>query len=152
MRWHTLAVDETLRKLDSNLENGLTFGEVEKRLQQYGVNALTESAPPGFWYRLFTQFNNFVIYLLIFAAAASFFLGDQVEAIAILAIVLLNAFLGVVQEGRAEESLKSLKKLASPTVKVLREGRIERLEAGDYIPADLRLAETINDECHCHCC
>lgn len=157
IKWHTMTVDEVLRELKTDTKHGLTLKAAKERLQQYGINALTESAPPSFWYRLFTQFHNFVIYLLICAAAASFLLGDQVEAEAILAIVLLNAFLGVIQEGRAEESLKSLKKLAAPTAKVMREGKIERLdaaqlvpgdmvilEAGDYVPADLRLTETIN--------
>ncbi len=93
IKWHTMTVDEVLRELKTDTKHGLTLKAAKERLQQYGINALTESAPPSFWYRLFTQFHNFVIYLLICAAAASFLLGDQVEAAAILAIVLLNAFL-----------------------------------------------------------
>lgn len=156
-KWHTATVDEVVEALKTNPEYGLTTKVAEERLEQHGVNALAESKPPGFWHRLLGQFNNFITYLLIFAAAASFALGDQLESVAIMAIVLLNGMLGVVQEGRAEESLKSLKKLAAPTAKVLRDGRTEildaarlvpgdvvLLDAGDHIPADLRLITTVN--------
>jgi Ca2+-transporting ATPase len=157
IKWHTLTVEEVLRESGVNREWGLTGEEALKRLEHYGLNELPESSSASFWQRLFAQFNSFVIYLLILAAAASFVLGDQVEAAAILAIVLLNGVLGVVQEGRAEDALKTLKKLAAPTAKVIRAGKMETvdasrlvpgdvvvLETGDYIPADLRLVETIN--------
>jgi Ca2+-transporting ATPase len=126
-------------------------------LAQYGPNELDEAPRTSFLQRFIAQFNNFVIYILLFAVLVSFALGDFVEAIAILAIVVLNATLGLVQEGRAEQALAALKKLAAPDARLLRDGRtviisadqlvpgdIVLLEAGDYIPADLRLLETAN--------
>jgi Ca2+-transporting ATPase len=155
--WHTLTVSQVLEHLQTDAIGGLDLEEATRRIHKYGPNELAQLPQPSFWQRLLSQFNNFVIYLLIFAAVASFILGDQIEAVAILAIVLLNGILGVVQEGRAEDALKSLQKLATPTTKVIRQGRIETLsaaqlvpgdlivlEAGDSIPADLRLVETVN--------
>lgn len=106
---------------------------------------------------LLGQFNNFLILLLIAAAAISFSLGEATDAAAILAIVLLNAVLGVVQELRAERALAALRKMAAPSALVVRDGvqatvpardlvpgDIVSLEAGNYVPADLRLVESVN--------
>ncbi len=155
--WHTMPPPEVLSQLETDPENGLAKSEVASRLAQYGPNELIEAERPGFWQQLLNQFNNFVIYILLFAAVVSFALGDEIEAVAIMAIVILNATLGVVQEGRAEQALSALKKLAAPNAKVMREGHTEAiparelvpgdvvlLEAGDYIPADLRLVTTVN--------
>lgn len=160
--WHTISPAETLQKLQVDSSNGLSMEEATKRLEQYGKNELYEAPPTSFWKRLLGQFNNFVIYILIFAAVVSFFISlseDEApyESIAIMAIVILNATLGVVQEGRAEQALSALKKLAAPDARLLRDGRTETisaslvvpgdvvlLEAGDSIPADLRLVETYN--------
>lgn len=160
--WYTMSPAEALEKLNVNPQEGLSTTEVNKRLEQYGPNALAESPPPSFWHRLLSQFNNFVIYILLFAAVISFFISlsenePPYESIAIMAIVILNAVLGVVQEGRAEQALAALKKLSAPDAQILRNGRTIRvpanqvvpgdivlLEAGDNIPADLRLIESIN--------
>lgn len=155
--WHTMPANQVLSQWETEAENGLTKSEVAKRLAQYGPNELVEAKRPGFWQQLLNQFNNFVIYILLFAAVVSFALGDEIEAVAIMAIVILNATLGVVQEGRAEQALSALKKLAAPNAKVMRDGHTESipsrelvpgdvvlLEAGDYIPADLRLVTTVN--------
>ena len=111
---------------------------------------------PG-WQMLWQQFNDFVIYLLLIAALISALLGDWVEAAAIMAIVILNAVLGVIQERRAEEALAALNELAAPEANVLREGRrmtiparelvpgdLVFLEAGNYVPADVRLTTAVN--------
>lgn len=155
--WHTLSTTHVLNQLNVDPEIGLSSDEATTRLEKYGVNALKEAPRPGFWYRFLMQFNNFVIYILLFAIIVSAILGDIVEAVAISAIVILNATLGVIQEGRAEKALEALRKLAAPDARVLRHGVTEMvsaeklvpgdiilLEAGDYIPADLRLLETIN--------
>ncbi len=155
--WHALSIDELLRMLNTDPVNGLTESEVAARFEQYGPNALREHPRPTFWDRLIAQFRSFVIYILIFAAVLSVALGDWIEAAAIFAIVILNAILGVVQEGKAEEALAALKRLASPDAIVIREGSqqiipVDRvvpgdvvvLEAGNYIPADVRLIEAIN--------
>ena len=155
--WHALSSDAVREHLQTDFDNGLPEDEAQARLTQYGPNALREQPRPTFWQRLLSQFQSFVIYILIFAAVLSAVLGDVVEAIVIAAIVILNAILGVIQEGRAEEALAALKKLTSPDTVVMRGGRqkvipasdvvpgdLVLLEAGNFIPADVRLIETMN--------
>ncbi|MFM8424917.1 MAG: cation-translocating P-type ATPase [Chloroflexota bacterium] len=154
--FHALTAEETLKNLEVH-EEGLSTTEAEKRLEQYGQNQLREAPRPGFLAMLWDQLNNFVVILLIVASVISALLGDYVEAIAIMAIVVLNAVLGIIQEQRAEQALAALKKLAAPEAQVWRDGSrklvpaynlvpgdIVFLEAGNFIPADLRLLEAVN--------
>ncbi len=154
--WHSLQADEVLKHLEVQ-EMGLSSEEVEKRLAHYGPNQLREAPRPGFLALLWAQLNNFVVILLIVASVISALLGDYVEAAAIMAIVVLNAVLGIVQEQRAEQALAALKKLAAPDAQVIRDGvrsavpsynlvpgDIVFLESGNFIPADLRLLEAVN--------
>jgi Ca2+-transporting ATPase len=154
--WHTLSSHEVLTSLNV-AENGLSTEEAKKRLDQFGLNQLTEASRPGFLSLLWDQLKDFVVMLLIIASVISIFLGEIVDAAAIMAIVVLNAVLGIVQERRAEEALAALKKLAAPEAHVLRDGQritipgrelvpgdIVYLEAGNFIPADLRLLEAVN--------
>ncbi|NDJ74636.1 MAG: HAD-IC family P-type ATPase, partial [Chloroflexi bacterium] len=155
--WHSSSLDNVLQVLGTDADKGLHEVEAQKRLDQYGANALREQPRPTFWQRLLAQFQSFVIYILIFAAILSAALGDWAEAAAIAAIVALNAILGVVQEGRAEEALAALRKLSAPDAVVIRNGiqqtipgshvvpgDIVVLDAGNYVPADVRLVEAIN--------
>ena len=155
--WHALPVEEVLQRLQTDGSSGLTAQQVQERLAQVGQNALPEQPRPTFWQRLLAQFKSFVIYVLIFAALLSAALGDWIEAAVILAIVVLNATLGVIQEGKAEESLAALRRLTSPDAVVIRGGSrqtvpasqivpgdIVVLEAGNHIPADVRLIEAAN--------
>ncbi len=154
--WYALKAEDVLKHLEVKNE-GLSSAEVEKRLEIYGPNQLKEAPRPGFLALLWAQLNNFVVILLIVASVISALLGDYVEAAAIMAIVVLNSVLGIVQEQRAEQALAALKKLAAPDAQVLRDGArrsvpsynlvpgdIVFLEAGNFIPADLRLLEAIN--------
>ena len=154
--WHSLNAEAVLKHLEVQ-DEGLSSEEVERRLQIYGPNQLKEAPRPGFLALLWGQLNNFVVILLIVASVISALLGDYVEAAAIMAIVVLNSVLGIVQEQRAEQALAALKKLASPDARVLRDGEhtsvpaynlvpgdIVFLEAGNFIPADLRLLEAVN--------
>ncbi|MEW6403742.1 MAG: cation-translocating P-type ATPase, partial [Chloroflexota bacterium] len=154
--WHALSAEEVLKHLEVHQE-GLTSAEATRRLEHYGPNQLHEAPRPGFLQMLWEQLNNFVVILLIVASVISALLGDYVEAAAIMAIVVLNAVLGIVQEQRAEEALAALKKLAAPDAQVLRDGRRQSvpaynlvpgdmvfLEAGNFIPADIRLLEAVN--------
>ncbi len=154
--WHTLKLEQVLKHFEVQ-DNGLTTEEAKKRLEQYGPNQLKEAPRPTFLQTLWEQLNNFVVILLIVASVISALLGDYVEAAAILAIVVLNAILGIVQERRAEEALAALKKLAAPDAQVIRDGHrrtvpsyelvpgdIVFLEAGNFIPADIRLLEAVN--------
>jgi P-type Ca2+ transporter type 2C len=154
--WHALSPEETLNDLKVD-EQGLTSAEVARRLDIYGFNQLEEAPRPTFLHQLWEQFNNFVVMLLIVAAVISGLLGEWVDALAIMAIVVLNAILGIVQERRAEEALAALKKLAAPEAHIMRDGHrvtiparelvpgdIVFLEAGNFVPADVRLLESVN--------
>ena len=154
--WHALDVEEVLRDLKVH-DEGLSSEEATHRLHRYGRNELEEATRAGFWATLWEQLNNFVVLLLIVASAVSALLGEWVDASAILAIVILNTVLGIIQERRAEEALAALKRLAAPEAHVLRDGHrltiparnlvpgdIVFLEAGNYVPADVRLLEAVN--------
>jgi len=155
--WHAVDPDEVLKRLATYAASGLSSSEAEKRLTQYGPNELEEAPPTSFWQMLGEQFNNFVVILLIVAAVISALLGDYIESAAIFAIVILNATLGVVQERSAAQELAALRKLASPDAQVIRDGTrhvlpahqlvpgdLILLEAGHYVPADIRLIEAVN--------
>jgi P-type Ca2+ transporter type 2C len=155
--WHALQAEQVLQELHTLSDKGLSASEAERRLEQYGPNQLAEAPPVTFWQMLFQQFNNFVVIMLLVAALISAVLGDWIESAAIMAIVILNATLGVVQERRAEQALAALRKLAAPEAHVIREGSRQSipanllvpgdlvlLEAGNYVPADVRLLEAIN--------
>jgi Ca2+-transporting ATPase len=155
--WYILTPEQALNKLKTDATSGLSESEAAQRLQEYGPNELAEPEGTTLWQMLWAQINNFVIILLIVAALISALLGDYAEAAAILAIVVLNAVLGVIQEFNAEKSLAELKKLAAPEAHVIRDGSrqdiparllvpgdIILLEAGNYIPADVRLIECMN--------
>jgi P-type Ca2+ transporter type 2C len=157
VNWQSQSAEDVLRRLETQIEAGLTSSEAAQRLEQYGPNQLAEKPRPSFFRLVLAQLNNFVIILLIVAALISALLGEWVDAGAILAIVILNSVLGVVQESRAEEALAALKKMAAPEAHILRDGSritvpsrdlvpgdIVFLEAGNFIPADLRLLEAIN--------
>jgi len=154
--WHALGAEQVLRDLEVH-EDGLNSEEAAQRLHRYGHNQLHEAPRPGWLATLWDQLNNFVVILLIVASVISALLGEWVDASAILAIVILNTLLGIIQERRAEEALAALKRLAAPEAQVLRDGHrqtvpsrklvpgdIVFLEAGNYVPADLRLLEAIN--------
>jgi Ca2+-transporting ATPase len=155
--WHALPPEDILKQLATPADTGLTAEEAADRLQRYGPNQLVEAPKPTFLHLLLEQLNSFVVILLIVASIISAVLGDEIEAAAIMAIVILNAALGVIQERRAEAALDALRQLAAPEAQVLRDGHrqtvvarelvpgdIVLLEAGNYVPADLRLLEAVN--------
>src|ERR1051325_485125 len=154
--WHALKPEDVLKHLRVQ-DKGLTTEDAKSRLEHYGPNQLNEAPRSTFLQMLWEQLNNFVVILLVVASVVSALLGDYVEAAAIMAIVILNAVLGIIQERRAEEALAALKKLAAPDAQVLRDGHrvsvpahelvpgdIVFLEAGNFIPADIRLLEAVN--------
>ena len=155
--WHSQPVESVVSHLETRLDSGLTASEAGARLLRDGPNDLREHPRPPFWKLVLEQLNSFVVLLLIAASVISALLGDWVEAGLIMTIVVLNSILGVVQESRAEQALAALKKMAAPEADVLRDGHrlktparelvkgdVVLLEAGNYVPADLRLAETVN--------
>jgi len=155
--WHSQSEEAVLERFDTDRQRGLSKAEAEKRLQQYGPNELQEKPPTPFWKLVVEQLSEFVVILLIIASLISFFLGETIDAVAIIAIVILNAVIGVIQESRAEASLSALKKMAAPDARVIRDGLrisiptrelvpgdVVLLEAGNYVPADVRLIEAVN--------
>jgi len=156
-KWHALSLEDVTRTLETDAERGLTSAEAAKRQERFGFNELKERPPISFWTRLLDQLKGFVVIILIVAALISAALGDFIEAAVIMAIVVLNAAIGVIQESKAEAALAALKKMAAPDAQVIRDGHrttvpsrelvpgdVVLLEAGNVIPADVRLAETAN--------
>ena len=155
--WYDKSIDEVFEYFNTPRDSGLTSKEVAKRREIYGLNQLEEKPRPGFFQLLLAQLNDFIVILLIVAAVISGLLGEWIEAGFIMLIVVLNAILGVVQESKAEEALAALKKMAAPETMVLRDGKrvsipaselvpgdIVFLEAGIFVPADIRLVESAN--------
>jgi Ca2+-transporting ATPase len=155
--WYRLEREEVLARLESDAGQGLAQAEAERRLTQYGPNELVERGTKSPWRILWEQMTSLLVIILIIAALVSIALGDFKDAIAILAIVVLNATLGFTQEYRAEQAMAALKKLAVPTVRVHRDGHLRevsareivpgdvvQLEAGAFVPADGRVLESVN--------
>ena len=149
---YSLTIDEVAKQLGADLERGLSAGEVSSRVDQFGPNQLDEPPAVSIWHRLAAQFTDIVIWILIVGAVVSGLLGEWIDAIAIFAIILLNAFISFFQEMRAEQAISALRKLSTPSAKVVRDqllrsipakelvpGDVIELEAGDHIPADARL-------------
>lgn len=161
--WQTLRKEEVIRNLKTSKEEGLNSSEIAKRKEKHGVNKLKDKPKESIIVKFFKQFNDFMIIILIVAsvisAVISYMQGenDYIDSIIIIAIVVLNAIMGVVQEAKAEKSIESLKQMTPPKAKVLRDriiseinaeelvpGDIIILEAGNYIPADCRIIESFN--------
>ena len=151
------SVEEVFKEVQSS-PSGLSSQEAASRLEKYGANTLQEGKKKSLLEKFVDQFKDFMILVLLVAAVVSMFAHsgepDPTDAIIILAVVLLNAILGVFQESKAEEAIEALKKMASPVASVLRDGHVEHvkgedivvgdvviLEAGDVVPADMRLFE-----------
>jgi len=148
--------DQVLERLNCNSTTGLSSTEVAQRLQQYGFNTFSEKKKPSLFIKILNQFKDILVLILIAATIVSGLLGELVDAAVILAIVIINAVLGVIQEGRAEKAIEALMKMTSPQAKVIRDGKQQIVDAsllvpgdlvvldtGDIVPADLRLLESI---------
>lgn len=141
--YHNKTVQQTAELLGTDIKTGLTHDEVKKRLHHYGKNELIEKKKKNIFIKFLEQFNDFMIIILLSAAAVSFITSimqgdaDITEPVIILAIVILNALLGVIQEKRAEKSLEALKKLSSPHACVLRNGNELNIPAANVVPGDI---------------
>ena len=138
-------------------KTGLSDAEAASRISRYGYNELPKVGGPGIFSLFVSQFRNFLIILLLFAVGLSVFLGEFIEAGAMLSIVLLSALLGFVQEFRAERAMEALERISAPTARVVRSGRelkiaarelvpgdVLVLEAGDIVPSDSRMFESFS--------
>jgi Ca2+-transporting ATPase len=136
--WHAHASEAALASLQTS-RDGLTAAEAASRLAQHGHNELPEEARKPMWKVFAAQFASPLIYILFVAAIISFSMGHASDAIVILVVVLINAVIGAVQEGRAEHSMAALRKLSSLKVRVVRDGRDNSIEARDLVPGDILL-------------
>ncbi len=161
--WHSSSVEEIAKNLKTNINIGLSDDEAQKRFERYGPNNLKEKKKESIFVKFIKQFNDFMIITLIIAAIISAVVSkingeaDYIDSIIIVAIVIFNAIMGLVQEQKAEKSLEALKKMTAPNAKVRRNGRVQEidatmvvpgdiviLEAGNYVPADCRLINSYN--------
>jgi magnesium-transporting ATPase (P-type) len=149
--WHAEGVEAALSAFEASCE-GLTQADVQRRLELYGYNRMPEGERRSALIRFLSQFNNVLIYVLLAAAGATAMLGHGIDTAVILLVVLVNAVIGFIQEGRAERALEAIRAMISTQASVIRDGQrrtnkaeelvpgdIVLLEAGDRVPADLRL-------------
>lgn len=142
--WHTLPAEQTLVKLNTQENSGLSSAEAHARLERYGPNELIERGTKSPLVILWEQMINPLVLLLLFAAVISALLGETDSTIAILGIVILNAILGVVQEYRAEKAMAALKQMAAPLVRVRRDAHVSEISARELVPGDVILLEAGN--------
>src|SRR5262249_40460390 len=148
---------EVVRRLNTNTEDGLDAATISQRLTKYGPNRLPEGKKQGVLMRLLLQFNNILVYVLLAAGFVKLMIGLWLDAAIILAVVVINALLGFIQEGKAEKALDSIRNMLSAQARAIRGGEtrllpaeelvpgdVVLLESGDKIPADLRLTEVKN--------
>ena len=155
--WFTKEIQDVLKEYDSNEATGLSSQEVKLRLEKYGENKLKSKPKKSFFQLFLSQLKDMLIYVLLGAAAITLFIGEYVDAVIILLVVILNAVIGVVQEYKAEKAVEALQKLSNPKALVKRDGQtleiqalelvpgdIVILDAGRFVPADLRLIDSAN--------
>lgn len=155
--WHQKTSEEALSSLEVDRETGLTSMQINQRIQDFGPNEIIDQGGKSIWKILWAQLSDTMVIVLFGAAVISALISDWKDAVAIFAIVLLNAVIGLVQEYRAEKAMAALKEMASPSVKVRRDGKLEEinakhllpgdiifLEAGSKVPADARMIESAN--------
>jgi Ca2+-transporting ATPase len=157
MEWYRLTPEQTLQQIDSDGTQGLDEAEVTRRRNEYGPNELAEQRGRSPLRMLWEQFTETMVVILILAAIVSAMLGKTTETVAILAIVIMFAILGFIQEYRAEKAMAALKRLGAPIVRARRGGALKEipssalvpgdivfLEAGNVVAADVRLLESVN--------
>ena len=148
--WHTLIKDEVIRKLQTSSKTGLREEEVNKRQEKYGKNKLKDKKKESILVKFIKQFNDFMIIILIIASIISALVAymqgenDYIDSIIIIAIVILNAIMGVIQESKAEKSIEALKEMTPVKAKVTRNGQILEINAEDLVPGDLIILEAGN--------
>ncbi|WP_444659449.1 cation-translocating P-type ATPase [Caproiciproducens sp. R2] len=155
--WYSESIQETCKVLYTDKENGLRTEQVGSLREKYGPNELAQKSGTTIFEMLLEQFKDYLVIILIIASIVSIAVGEITDSIVIIGIVIVNACLGVFQEYRAGKALEALKKMSAPNAKVIREGCLKTvpaqelvpgdlvvLETGDYIPADVRITESVN--------
>lgn len=158
-KWYNLKDSEVLEKINTDFRKGLSETEVDERIKKYGLNKLKEEKKKGIIYKFLMQFKDIMIIILLIAAVLSAVVSymnnePMTDTFIIIAVVVLNAILGVVQENKAEKAIEALKSMSFKSIKVRRQSKVKEidveeltigdiviLEAGDYVPADMRIIE-----------
>jgi len=133
MDWHAHGVEATLEQLDTR-RDGLDQAEAAERLERYGANRQRPPARRSAFQRLISQFRNLLIYLLLAAALITAALGHWIDSGVIVAVVLINAVIGYIQEGKAESAMAAIRGLLAPEATVRRDGRRQTVDAADVVP------------------
>src|SRR5690625_5090497 len=137
--WHAASAEETVRAMATDPSAGLTSAEVRRRRQRYGANELATRRRVSPFTLFVKQFQDFMVVVLLGAAAISFLLQEWMDGAAITVIVVLNGLFGFIQEYRAERSLEALREMTSPTARVVRDGVETLVDATDLVPGDIVL-------------
>lgn len=141
-KWHQMHINEVAEQCKVNVQHGLSWKEAKKRFDTVGPNELAEGKKISLITLFLNQFKDFMVLVLLVATLISGLLGEYTDAITIIAIVVINAILGFVQEFRAERSLSALKELSAPNAKVLREGEVVTVPASELVPGDIVYVES----------
>ena len=149
MEWYQKSAEAVEQELKTNRETGLVSTDVPKRLDSYGLNKLEEAKRVPLSTKLLNQIKDPLVLILIAAAVLSALTDSAIEALIIIAIVILNAILSIYQEGKAEDSVAALQKMSSPNAKVLRDGKPVSVKAEELVPGDVVLLET-GEKSGCH--
>ncbi|ORX97929.1 potassium/sodium efflux P-type ATPase [Basidiobolus meristosporus CBS 931.73] len=139
--YHTYDIQDTAQKLDTNLEDGLSSQQVQERLQQYGHNQMSGNGGVSPWKVLFRQIANSLTIILVAAMAIAFSAKDWVEGAVIGVVIITNTTIGFFQEYRAEKTMDSLRKMASPTSRVMRDGNLAHISTNELVPGDILVFE-----------
>ncbi len=138
-KWHSLEKEEVIKKLETDPESGITSDKANERLNEFGENIIPKGKKASPWKRFFRQFKNILIYVLIGAAIITAFMEHWIDTGVILGVVLINALIGFIQEGKAEKALESISKMLSLDAVVIRNGNKQTIEASQLVPGDLVL-------------
>lgn len=136
-KWHSMEVDSVLDELQSDKEKGLSANEVQERIKKYGRNEIPTGKKRSWYVRLLLQFHNILIYVLLVAAVITALMDHWIDTWVILAVVIINALIGYIQEGKAEKALESIRKMLSLEAVVLRDGKKKTIEAEELVPGDI---------------
>lgn len=137
MKWHQMSPEQLFHTLDVHKEGGLSEEEAISRQTSYGQNELVEGAQISPITLFFNQFKDFMVLVLVGATIISGVLGEYLDAITIIVVIVLNGMLGFIQEFRAERSLRALKQLSAPMANVIRDGKLSTISAGELVPGDI---------------
>jgi Ca2+-transporting ATPase len=141
-KWYTRTAREAIDFWRTDQNDGLTSSEVKSRIADFGYNEMIEKQKTPWWKRFFAQFQDFMVLVLLAATLISAFLGEYVDSATILAIVMINAILGFVQEHRAEKSMDALKTMVAPMAHVIRNGILQQIAAREMVPGDIMALES----------